>query len=159
MILGKLDPKGGPEAMFIRLHQLLRRGCGQEGTAAVEFAIILPILLVLTLGALDMGHMYYIDHLITNASREGARYAAKYTGTAAAPTSGQVSSYVKTASGLNYDAFNLPSLTVSAVSVGTVPSKIVTVTVTAQKQWWVLGSLLGLANKTLTAKTAMNVEN
>ena len=31
-----------------------------------------------------MGHMYYMDHLITNASREGARYAAKYTGTAAA---------------------------------------------------------------------------
>lgn len=159
MILGKLDPKGGPEAMFIRLRQLLRRGRGQEGTAAVEFAIILPILLVLTLGALDMGHMYYMDHLITNASREGARYAAKYTGTAAAPTSGQVSSYVKTASGLNYDAFNLPSLTVTAVSVGTFPTNIVTVTVTAQKHWWVLGSLLGLANKTLTAKTAMNVEH
>ena len=70
--------------MFIRLRQLLRRGRGQEGAAAVEFAIILPILLLLILGALDMGHMYYIDHLITNASREGARYAAKYTGTAAA---------------------------------------------------------------------------
>jgi Flp pilus assembly protein TadG len=145
--------------MFIRLRQLLRRGGGQEGTAAVEFAIILPILLVLTLGALDMGHMYYIDHLITNASREGARYAAKYTGTVAAPTSGQVSTYVKTASGLNYDAFHLPSLTVTAVSVGTFPTNIVTVTVTAQKQWWVLGSLLGLATKTLTAKTAMNVEH
>ena len=86
--------------MFIRLRQLLRRGRGQEGAAAVEFAIILPVLLLLTLGALDMGHMYYIDHLITNASREGARYAAKYTGTTAAPTSAQVSNYVKLPPGL-----------------------------------------------------------
>ncbi len=145
--------------MLIRFRQLLRRGSGQEGAAAVEFAIILPILLVLTLGALDMGHMYYMDHLITNASREGARFAAKYTGTAAAPTSTQVSNYIRLPSGLNYDAFNLPSLTVTAVSAGTFPTKIVTVTVTAQKQWWVLGSLLGFANKTLTAQTAMNVEH
>jgi Flp pilus assembly protein TadG len=145
--------------MFIRLRQLLRRGRGQEGAAAVEFAIILPILLVLSLGALDLGHMYYMDHLITNASREGARYAAKYTGAAAAPTSTQVSDYVKLPSGLNYNAFNLDGLTVTAVSVGTFPTKIATVTVTAQKQWWVLGSLLGFAAKTLTAQTAMNVEH
>jgi Flp pilus assembly protein TadG len=143
--------------MFIRLRQLMRRGRGQEGAAAVEFAIILPILLVLTLGALDLGHMYYIDHLITNASREGARYAAKYTGDTNVPNSSQVSTYVKTT--LNYDSFNLPSLTVTAVPVGSFPTQIVTVTVTAQKQWWVLGSLLGFAPKTLTAQTAMNVEH
>jgi Flp pilus assembly protein TadG len=145
--------------MFIRLRQLLRRGRGEEGVAAVEFAIILPILLVLSLGALDMGHMYYMDHLITNASREGARYAAKYTGTAAEPTSAAVSNYVKLSSGINYDAFNLPSLTVATVYAGAFPNRIATVTVTAQKQWWVLGSLLGFAAKTLTAQTAMNVEH
>jgi Flp pilus assembly protein TadG len=143
--------------VFIRLRQLLRLAHGQEGAAAVEFAIILPIVLLLSLGALDMGHMYYMDHLITNASREGARYAAKYTGVANAPTSAAVSSYVKTT--LNYNAFNLDSLSVDATYAGTVPNKIVTVTVTAKKDWWVLGSLLGFATKTLTAKTAMNVEN
>lgn len=142
--------------MFIRLRQLLRRGHGQEGAAAVEFAIVLPLLMLLTLGALDMGHMFYIDHLITNASREGARYAAKYTGSAAQPTSAQVSSYIK--STLNYNTFNLTNLTVTTTVTGTIPSKIATVTVTAQKQWWVLGGLLGLSTKTLTAQTAMNVE-
>ena len=65
--------------MFIRLRQLLRRGRGQEGSAAVEFAIILPLLMFLILGGMDLGHMYYIEHLITNASREGARYGRKYT--------------------------------------------------------------------------------
>lgn len=154
---GQLDPQGGPETVFIRWRQLLRRGRSQEGTAAVEFAIVLPILMLLTLGALDMGHMFYIDHLITNASREGARYAAKYTGTPTLPTSTQVSNYIKTT--LNYNAFNLNNLTVTTTSAGTFPTQIVTVTVTAQKQWWVLGGLLGLATKTLTAQTAMNVEH
>ncbi len=130
-----------------------------DGAAAVEFAIILPILLVLTLGALDMGHMYYVDHLITNASREGARYAAKYTGTTAEPTSTQISNYVKLSSGLNYDALNLDNLTVNTVYTGVFPNRVATVTVTADKEWWVLGVLLGLATKTLTANTAMNVEH
>ena len=148
--------------MFIRLRQLLRRGRGQEGSAAVEFAIILPLLLLLTVGALDMGHMFFIDHLITNASREGARYGAKYTVTGVTPTSAQISSYVKLPpplpGGLNYNSFNLDTLTVTASYAGSVPNKIVTVTVTAQKQWWVLGGLIGLATKALTAQTAMNVE-
>jgi Flp pilus assembly protein TadG len=121
--------------MSIRLRQLLRRGRAQEGTAAVEFAIILPLVLMLSLGALDMGHMYYVDHLITNASREGARYAAKYTGTTAEPTSAQVSNYVKLPSGLNYNTLNLTNLTVTTVYAGAVPNRIATVTVTADKNW------------------------
>jgi Flp pilus assembly protein TadG len=143
-----------------RLRRLLKRGRGQEGAAAVEFAIILPLLTLLTMGGLDLGHMYYIDHLITNASREGARYAAKYTGTSAEPTNTAISNYVKLPSpGLNYNAFNLDALTVNTTYAGTFPNRIATVTVTAQKQWWILGSLLGLSTKTLTAQTAMNVEH
>jgi len=146
--------------VLIRWRQLLRRGRSQEGTAAVEFAIVLPILMLLTLGVLDMGHMFYIDHLITNASREGARYAVKYIApTTPEPTSAEVSNYVKLPSGLNYNAFNLDTLTVNTTYAGVFPNRIATVTVTAQKQWWVLGGLLGLATKTLTAQTAMNVEH
>jgi len=145
--------------MIINVRQVLRLGRGQEGSAAVEFALILPILMLLSVGALDLGHMYYVDHLITNASREGARYAAKYTGSAAEPTSAQISNYVRLPSGLNYDGFSLDSLAVSATYTGTFPNRIATVMVTADKNWWVLGSLLGLAPKTLTAQTAMNVEH
>jgi Flp pilus assembly protein TadG len=139
---------------------------GQEGAAAVEFALILPILIFLVLGGMDLGHKYYMQHLITNASREGARYAAKYTGTAAAPTSAAVSDYIKLpAPGLNYNAFNLDNLTVATVYAGAFPNKIATVTVTADKHWWVLGTfnLLGFQGftnpQTLTAATAMNVEH
>jgi Flp pilus assembly protein TadG len=152
--------------MLSRLRQLLKPGRGQEGAAAVEFALILPLLVLLVLGAMDFGHRLYLQHIITNASREGARYAAKYTGTAAAPTSTQVSNYVKLpAPNLNYNGFNLSNLTVSTTYAGTFPNKIATVTVTAQKHWWVLGGFRffgfpGFTNpKTITASTAMNVEH
>jgi Flp pilus assembly protein TadG len=132
----------------------------------VEFALILPILVFLVLGALDLGHRYYIQHLITNASREGARYAGKYTGTAAAPTETQVSNYIKLpAPGLNYNGFNLSNLTIAAVYTGAFPNRNVTVTVTADKHWWVLGAFTlfgfpGITNpQTLTGTTVMNVEH
>jgi Flp pilus assembly protein TadG len=152
--------------VFIRLRQLLRGGRGQEGAAAVEFALILIPLLFLIGGGADFGHAYYIQHIITTASREGARYAAKYTGTNPAPTSGEVSNYIKLPSpGLNYNEFNLDTLTVNATYAGSFPNKIVTVTVTADKHWWILGTFKffgfpGFTNpQTLTATTAMNVEH
>ena len=152
--------------MFIRLRQLLKRGRGEEGAAAVEFALILPILVFLVLGGMDLGHRFYMQHLITNASREGARFAVKYTGTVAAPTSTAVSNYVKLPSpGLDYNAFNLSNLIVTTTYAGVFPNKIATVTVTADKHWWVLGAFTffnfpGFTNpQTLTATTAMNVEH
>ena len=152
--------------MLNRLRQLLRRGRGEEGAAAVEFALILPILVLLVLGGLDLGHRFYMEHLITNASREGARFAAKYTGTAAAPTSTAVSNYVKLPPpNLDYNAFNLDNLTVTTTYAGVFPNKIATVTVTAQKHWWILGAFnffgfQGFTNpQTITAATAMNVEH
>ena len=45
----------------------------QKGTAIVEFAIVLPLLVLLVMGAVEFGLMYYNKQVITNASREGAR--------------------------------------------------------------------------------------
>jgi Flp pilus assembly protein TadG len=44
-----------------------------RGTAIVEFAIILPLLLVLLFGIIEFGIILYDKAVITNASREGAR--------------------------------------------------------------------------------------
>ena len=63
--------------MFIRLRQLLRRGRGEEGAAAVEFAIVIPLLLLLLAGFFDFGWLFYWQHTVTNASRAGARYAVQ----------------------------------------------------------------------------------
>jgi Flp pilus assembly protein TadG len=46
----------------------------QTGTTLVEFAIILPLLLILLFGLMDFGILLYNKAVITNASREAARY-------------------------------------------------------------------------------------
>jgi len=45
----------------------------QNGGAVVEFALILPLLIVLLFGSVEFGLLLYNKHIITNASREGAR--------------------------------------------------------------------------------------
>lgn len=44
--------------------------------AMVEFAIVLPILLVLLLGIIEVGRMIFIYAATTNASREAVRFAS-----------------------------------------------------------------------------------
>jgi hypothetical protein len=137
-----------------------RRLDGEHGAIAVEFAIILPVLLLLIVGGMDLGHRYYIQYLTSNASREGARYAVKYTGTVNPPTSDEIADYVKLPAGINYNSFNLDNFVVTGSYAGSFPSKIVTVTAQADKNWWILGSIPGFTNpQTVTAKTAMNVEH
>ena len=45
----------------------------QKGAALVEFAIVLSLLVLLVIGAIEFGVLYYNKQVITNASREGAR--------------------------------------------------------------------------------------
>lgn len=47
-----------------------------RGAAAVEFAIILPLLLILVAGIVDFGRLLYAEVMVTNAAREGARMLA-----------------------------------------------------------------------------------
>ena len=45
----------------------------EDGVVAVEFALILPILLVIMFGIIEFGFVLFEKQVITNASREGAR--------------------------------------------------------------------------------------
>ena len=45
----------------------------QKGTSIVEFAIILPLLIILIFGMVEYSVLFYDKAVITNASREGAR--------------------------------------------------------------------------------------
>jgi len=45
----------------------------QKGAAIVEFAIVLPLLILFAFGICEFGLMWYNTQVITNASREGAR--------------------------------------------------------------------------------------
>jgi len=49
----------------------------ERGQSLVELALILPILLVLLAGALDLGRVFYATVSLNNAAREGALQAAE----------------------------------------------------------------------------------
>lgn len=49
----------------------------EDGNISVELALAMPLLLLLLAGSLDLGMLFWEKHIITNASREGARAAAK----------------------------------------------------------------------------------
>src|SRR5574341_650477 len=45
----------------------------QKGTSAVEFALVLPLLMIIVFGIIEFSFILYNKQIITNASREGAR--------------------------------------------------------------------------------------
>jgi Flp pilus assembly protein TadG len=55
-------------------NRCLRRG--QSGQSLAEFALMLPILMMICLGVLDLGRCFFTYISLTNAAREAARYAA-----------------------------------------------------------------------------------
>ena len=61
-----------------RRAPLTRRGIGgarrRNGQSLVEFAVVLPIFLLVLAGLLDFGLALYSQMTIINASREGARF-------------------------------------------------------------------------------------
>ncbi len=54
-------------------HRDSHRHAGQN---LVEFALVIPIFLLFLFGTVEFGWLLYIDHQVTNAAREGARWAA-----------------------------------------------------------------------------------
>ncbi len=49
------------------------RSASARGAAAVEFALVLPLLLAVCLGAIEWGFHFYEREIVVNAAREGAR--------------------------------------------------------------------------------------
>ena len=50
--------------------------CKQTGVAAIEFALLLPVLLLILFGIINYGVIMYDQAVVVNAAREGARWAS-----------------------------------------------------------------------------------
>jgi Flp pilus assembly protein TadG len=86
------------------------RSRGERGNVAVELALAMPLLLLIIAGVLDLGMLFWEKHVITNATREGARAAVKAvdngTAVTAQLTQGEIQQVVQ-----NYlDNFSLKNL-------------------------------------------------
>ncbi len=145
---------------------------GQQGSVMVEFAIILPVLLLLVFGIIDFGHALYMKAEVTAASREGARYAVKYHtnagGSPVAPNALTPSvgdwvynNYGATGKPLENSDLTVPTPTGAGYTSGT-PGADVTVTVNATKNWFVLGRFISAAGfpdpLPLSSSTTMKCE-
>ena len=82
-----------------RFHHLLRT---TRGNAAVEMALVTPLLLILIMGSMELGNYFLDEHALVKAVRAGARFAARQNfNTFACPAGGTLStstapgSYVK----------------------------------------------------------------
>jgi hypothetical protein len=59
------------------LKKLRKLNMGKKGIAALELALILPILLVLVFGIIDFGRLIRARLIITNVSREGGSMVSR----------------------------------------------------------------------------------
>ncbi|HLB43628.1 MAG TPA: TadE/TadG family type IV pilus assembly protein [Gammaproteobacteria bacterium] len=66
----------------------------KRGTAALEFAVIVPIFLILVIGSIEIGWALYIQNALIDASRLGARLAVTQ-GASAETISISVSNYMQ----------------------------------------------------------------
>jgi len=135
-----------------------KKAVKEDGQAMVEFALVLPILLLILCGILDFGWMFYNQLALNNICREGARYAV-----------------VNTAADHSTDAIehHIQNYIISDYAVGDVEVEIrysqpldpvagnVTVRVSKSFKWItpLIGSVTGSPTKLLDAEVIMKVES
>lgn len=61
-----------------------RRGA-HRGQSLVEFALVLPIFLMLLVGVFDLGHVVWANNAISTAAREATRFAVVHGGNSTCP--------------------------------------------------------------------------
>lgn len=126
----------------------------ERGAAAVEFAILLPVLMLILFGIIEFGMIMYSREIITNASREGARSGIVQT--TVKPTEAQIQAVVTNyLNGTGVD----PNVTqIDVVGEGLTAPNTLTVTVTYPYNFFV-PAILGLGNSiNLTGQTVMRHE-
>lgn len=124
------------------MHWRMRRATRTErGAAAVEFALVVPILILILIGIVNFGFVLAQQISLNNAARQAARYAVvdgrtcgdiKTEGKSAAETVGMNSSQVPTPVITNCGADTVKPC------AGSAPNTNITVTMTRTGSSWVI---------------------
>ena len=154
-----------------------------RGQGLVEFALVIPLFLLMLFGMIDVGRVIWANDALANAAREGARYASIHGDSDLARFSGptatkqdikdQTTNYA-IAGGTNivvtvcYSAVHISSSTagcsgdvaetVSGTAVTNRRGSHVTVTATATVPI-LTGSLLGMGNFTVSGSSTVLINN
>ncbi len=126
----------------------------RTGAAVVEFAMVAPLLFMLTLGMMEVSRMVMVKQLLINASREGARLAV-LPGSTSAEVLERVSTELKAyaVNGVNIQIHPTPLEAAVAGSPVTVSLDVAAASVS-----WIPKPLFTF-NQTLKASTTMRKES
>jgi len=165
------------------LVRLLHQRNGERGVELIEFALMLPILLVILAGLWDFGRAYRTYQAITNAAREGARlavvpaginqeeavqdrvksYLTKSNLDTSFITSGNIDTYIDVKTPLNSPATT--AVTVSIPGGGTAVVTVSRVSVNYPFTFFVFGPVIRLwvpastLGGSITLRTSVTMEN
>ncbi|HAM26198.1 MAG TPA: pilus assembly protein TadE [Microbacteriaceae bacterium] len=119
-----------------------RTDTGQRGAAAVEFALVLPVLLLLIMGLIEFSLIFNSQISLTNAAREGARVMAIHNDPAAA-----TSAAIAAAPSVNDPAIAAGDVTVSPSDCAAGSTVTVTIHYSAKLLTGFFGVTLPLTGK------------
>lgn len=120
----------------------------ERGAAAVEFAIVVPVLVMLLLGIMEFSRAYNAQAELSAAAREGVRVMA-VTGNQTTARSAAKNAAVSLSPALQDTNISFGAPCPSTVSTGTSPQTTITIT-------YSLSTLTGIAGPfTMTGKGAM----
>ena len=146
------------------------------GAAAVEFALIVPLFLLLIFLMLDLGRLFYCQAALNGAAREVARaaalrvpsttYATIITNTAPSVGSASLGGFSMSATAPTWDYDNIPGTTTKSTACPTSSATLdqtTYVVITKTFRWMMPVGLLNVfsagsatpGNSTITARAAM----
>ena len=115
----------------------------RRGVSAVEFALVLPILIVVLFGVVDFGRAFWMRSNLQTAAEEAGRYAMTHTGA----SNSQIETYLRGRTGRYVDPASVAVAVVNDVDAG-----VTFVTITAQTTL-TIGGPLNIAPFTLQGRT------
>ncbi|HZZ71916.1 MAG TPA: TadE/TadG family type IV pilus assembly protein [Pirellulales bacterium] len=131
----------------------------RRGAAAVEFALVAPIFILLVFGMIEYGRMVMVQQILTNAVREAARKSV-LDGADAATIKSEMISYLN---GANVSNVNTGMVTINPSDPNSAANGTpitVTVAVPYANVSWLPSSMFSSAKaKTLTATAVMRRES
>lgn len=148
--------------MLLRLPARVR---SQAGAELVEFALVLPVLLLIFGGIVDFGMLLQRQQVVTNAAREGARLGV-LPGYTTTDVQARVTAFVR--EGLNNSTLTPVTVpTVVTLTPGSGPAfQAMQVDVTLTSSYLILGPVVTLAGGSggsfatipITARSTMRIE-
>lgn len=96
----------------------------RRGSALMEAALVLPILLLLSCGVIEFGHFFFVKHTLQGAARDGCRVSILPSATNTSVTNAVAATM--TAAGFTADKYTLQILSVNPSTLAEAPVNVAT---------------------------------